>query len=99
MKPWIGRLLIATLIVGGLTCLSVPVMAGDSTAPLTVQEREARRQEWLRLKWERLMAQAKAQQDTIRRWQDARIRQMRAHRHAVAARHQQRLAAQLDDRP
>lgn len=97
MKPWIGRLLVATLIVGGLTCLSVPVMAGDSTAPLTVQEREARRQEWLRLKWEQLMAQARAQQDRIRRWQDARVRQLRAERKGATARHQQRIAAQLDE--
>lgn len=98
MKPWIGRIVVTALIVCGLSSVSVPVMAGETSPLQSAQEREARRQEWLQAKWAKLMVQAKAQQERINRWQETRSRHMRAERKAAsAAKKTQRIAAQLDD--
>jgi hypothetical protein len=98
MKPWIGRIVVTALIVCGLSSVSVPVMAGETSPLKSAQEREARRQEWLQARWAKAMVQAKAQQERINRWQNARVRHIREERKAAfAAKKIQRIAAQLDN--
>jgi hypothetical protein len=96
MKPWMGRAMVAALILGGLSRVSVPASAGDSMALPGTQERDARRQEWMRAKWEQLMAQARAQQDHMDRWHQTRSKQPRAQKRTVSAGKTNQIAADLN---
>ncbi len=95
MKGLTGILVIATLITCGPMYLSVPVMAGEVASLTRTQDAEARRNEWIRLKWEKMMAQARAQHDQLERWRRAKLQRFHARAKKRVLPKQSRIAAEL----
>ena len=95
MRLWIGIVLFAVFTVCGLGFQSVPAQAGDRETPLNVDKKDARRQEWMRIKWEKLIARARAQQQQINRWHDARLKHLKTVKRKVVTEKKRQIAAEL----
>ena len=94
MKALIGSLFIAALIMCGPLYISIPVMAGDEASLTRVQDTDARRKEWFRVQWEKLMAQARAQRAQLEQWRRAELRGKHAHKKSSVTKKRNRIAAE-----
>jgi hypothetical protein len=95
MKAFIGSFIIAALMMCGPLYVAIPVMAGDEATLTRAQVAEAQRKERIRVQWEKLMAQARAQQDQMARWRRANLRLRHAHTKSTFTKEKNQIAAEL----